>query len=70
MATERVRGEDEKPVPQINADALAGRYRVTAKDGIHLDGVEGVINKNEEVDLNSNAARALLNDGSIERVKE
>ncbi len=69
MAAERVRGSDQTPVTSVNAaGAMAGTYEVTAKDGISIDA--GVFDKGDKVELDGNAARALLNDGSIKEATE
>lgn len=68
MASEKVRGEDSPPVATVNVtEMLAGKYKVTAKAGIRVGGHKGTIEKGETVELNGDAARALLNEGSVER---
>lgn len=42
------------------------KYRVIAKDGIHVDGHEGPIENDKTVSLSFDGARALLLEGSIE----
>lgn len=51
-----------------NADTATREYRVTAKDGVHLDGVEGSVKKGTKVTLTADGARGLLLEGSIEEV--
>lgn len=67
MAQEKVKGEDSPPRAAINVTDLAGSYTVTAKHGIRVDGQEGTVEKGETVELDGDAARALLNEGSVER---
>jgi hypothetical protein len=69
MPAEKVRGEDSPPVASVNvADMLAGKFKVVA-DGVsvsmgdkHIDAKKG-----DEIELDGDAARALLNEGSIKR---
>ncbi len=69
MAAERVRGSDQTPVTSVNAaGAMEGEYEVTASDGISIDA--GIFDKGDKVHLDGNAARALLNDGSIKEATE
>jgi hypothetical protein len=68
MASERVRGQDQTPAASVNAaGAMAGTYEVTAKGGVHTS--EGNFEKGDKVELSSDLARALLNEGSIKEVK-
>lgn len=66
MSTDKVRGSDSTPRTAVNAaDLLAGTYKVTAEDGVFTDA--GFAKKGEKVELTGDAARALMNEGSIER---
>jgi hypothetical protein len=68
MTSDRVKGEDGGATAQVNvADMLAGTYRVTAEKGVSVSGFKGTIKKGDEVELNGDAARALMNEGSVER---
>jgi hypothetical protein len=55
---------------QVNLTQLKGTYEVTAKDGIRLDGHEETIEKGATVELGADAARALLNEGSIKEASK
>lgn len=52
----------------VNLSQLKGTYEVTAKRGISTDG--GAFEKGETVELGADAARALLNDGSIKEASQ
>jgi hypothetical protein len=68
MTSDKVKGEDDPPKAEVNVtDLLAGKYKVTAPKGIRVSGHEGTLKKGDEVDLNGDAARALMNEGSVER---
>lgn len=69
MTSDTVKTRDEAPRASVNAEAaFAGTYRVTADKGITVSGHDGkTYKKGDKVELNGDAARALLNDGSIER---
>lgn len=68
MPSEKVKGEDEAPQVAVNVtDMLAGTYKVTAEKGVRVGGVQGTIKKGDTVELNGDAARALMNEGSVER---
>lgn len=70
MGSEKVQGRDDPPVAAVNAvDLLAGEYKVTADGGVSVsaDGKAYFAKKGETIDLNGDAARALMNEGSIKR---
>jgi hypothetical protein len=58
----------ESAAAQVNLTQLKGTYEVTAKDGISTD--DGVFEKGDTVELGADAARALLNDGSIKEASK
>ena len=68
MTSDNVKGEDGGATASVNvADLFAGKYRVTAEKGVRVGGHEGTIKKGDTVELNGDAARALMNEGSVER---
>lgn len=52
----------------VNLSQLKGTYEVTAKAGISTD--DGTFEKGDTVELGADAARALLNDGSIKEASK
>lgn len=67
MPSEKAGATDGGAAAERNAlDRGDRKYRVTAKDGVHIDGHEGSIKKGETITLSSDGARALLLEGSIE----
>lgn len=70
MTSDRVKGEDDPPVAAVNVtEAFAGKYKVTAKDGVSIsfEGEKLDAAHGKTVELPGDVARALLNEGSIER---
>jgi hypothetical protein len=66
MSTDKVSGKDETPKVILNsAELLAGTYKVTAEDGVFTRA--GFSKKGEEIELDGDTARALMNEGSIKR---
>lgn len=53
----------EQPGAGINLSQMKGTYEVTAARGISTD--DGTFEKGDTVELGADAARALMNDGSI-----
>jgi hypothetical protein len=65
MSSEKLTTKDENTA-NVNVAIPRGTYRVTAKDGVQVDGDS--YDKGDEVKLQGAAIQALLNDGSIEPV--
>lgn len=67
MTSDNARASDGGAAGERNALIPGPRkYRVTAKDGVHVDGHEGPIEHGKTVTLSFDGARALLLEGSIE----